>query len=806
MVDYTITQGIIHQKQAVIRKNKRYVDITYITDKNKLDNDITIKVTPTDNYKLGNVNTSKLVYTYTKISDEISFTSMSDARLIDTTTIKNTRTNNNYLFDFTVKPKSDLSYLIIDYPHLKIDTSTIELSYFDSDNNQYKKAEILTGNFRSIKRIGSTRINRVAVKIMSGKDNTIWKVSIGGLLTRLDNIEIVSIGIRNSKYENFIKKNMYSREEIKELKETYPEMVWNKGLLEDGIQFEIRVKRDSLQSDPQVKKLLTINVLDDVVKANHNDIDEKNKNTINLLRYASSKIVTGMTVYFGNKTNGKSNSWTQLRNEEGPITVKSFNNNIVQLSGNYTDTIPADVDIKFQNNSIVAKKSRNDSLYRSTLHNAERTWYKGDQWVLDFASQPTDNARDNLYYNFFNDSRIVPKEKSTKYNFYNLIPGWDYAKVKEIYMRVKYSLQQNEKTRYTSDPNNNTVNFLKAATENERIQLESKTEDSKIYYRLNDLHNQEIYQISDDIRVRNNFTGYDTSTATLITENASPENITITNGKLNNISQPLTYKLKWKSDNHEGLPTHWKPIVEEESVTLNTNGTITWNHGTKVSLYTYNENSFEYNYTIPPVYDFNQDITKWSYQNCTLHKIPLTTDEFPNPIYKNTSDNEGNSIKEVVKFPNFANKENVVEIRDYGSYSRAYQTLDNKIGDVCTFTYDVFILEKMSMSQGDINFSNGGLYIYEGTQYPTMNDATPLAYVIPDKVGEWQTLTLEYTAKTRTCCVVFYGSGNVSYNENYKPPTYKVTKPSCYLSNINLQRVQSNETYCGKQSIKEGTH
>ena len=139
---------------------------------------------------------------------------------------------------------------------------------------------------------------------------------------------------------------MYSREEIKELKETYPEMVWNKGLWEDGIQFEIRVKRDSLQSDPQVKKLLTINVLDDVVKANHNDIDEKNKNTINLLRYASSKIVTGMTVYFGNKTNGKSNSWTQLRNEEGPITVKSFNNNIVQLSGNYTDTIPADVDIK----------------------------------------------------------------------------------------------------------------------------------------------------------------------------------------------------------------------------------------------------------------------------------------------------------------------------------------------------------------------------------------------------------------------------------------------------------------------------
>ena len=39
---------------------------------------------------------------------------------------------------------------------------------------------------------------------MSGKDNTVWE-GICGLLTRLDNIEIVSIGIRNSKYEKLYK-------------------------------------------------------------------------------------------------------------------------------------------------------------------------------------------------------------------------------------------------------------------------------------------------------------------------------------------------------------------------------------------------------------------------------------------------------------------------------------------------------------------------------------------------------------------------------------------------------------------------
>ena len=38
-----------------------------------------------------------------------------------------------------------------------------------------------------------------------------------------------------------------------------------------------------------------------------------------------------MTVYFGNKTNNKSNSWTQLRNEQGPYS-QIFNKNIVQLS------------------------------------------------------------------------------------------------------------------------------------------------------------------------------------------------------------------------------------------------------------------------------------------------------------------------------------------------------------------------------------------------------------------------------------------------------------------------------------------
>jgi hypothetical protein len=418
LVDYTVTQGIIHQKQAVIKKNKRYVDITYVTDSEKLDNSILIEINPSNNYKLNNVNTSKLIYTYKKISDEVGFKSMSDARLLNNNTIKNTHIKSNYQFNFTVDPKSDLSYLIVDYPHLKVDTSTIELFHFDADNNQYQKAEILTGNYRSIKRIGTTKINRVAIKLLSGKDNTSWRLIIGGLLNRLDNIEIVSVGLRNSKYENFIKKNMYSKDEIKELKETYPEMFWRKGLLEDGIQFEIRLKRDSINSEPQVKKLVTINVLDDVVKAQHNDIDQTNTNEISLLQSASSKIVTGMKVYYGNKTQGNSNSWQQLINNDSPITVKSFNKNTVYLSDNYTDIIPADVDIKFENNSIVAKKSRNDLLYKSSIHTAERNWLKGTQYEEDFFMQPTDNARDNLFYNFYNENKKKIFAKSTKYNFY----------------------------------------------------------------------------------------------------------------------------------------------------------------------------------------------------------------------------------------------------------------------------------------------------------------------------------------------------------------------------------------------------
>ena len=53
---------------------------------------------------------------------------------------------------------------------------------------------------------------------------------------------------------------MYSKKEIKELRERYDEMVWRKDLLENGIQYEIRLKRDNEFSQPEVKKLIQIGV------------------------------------------------------------------------------------------------------------------------------------------------------------------------------------------------------------------------------------------------------------------------------------------------------------------------------------------------------------------------------------------------------------------------------------------------------------------------------------------------------------------------------------------------------------------
>ena len=330
--------------------------------------------------------------------------------------ILDTKIKKGYVFSFSIEENSDFSYVVIDYPHLKIDTTQIRLETFDFANSQYISVDTLTSNFRSFRKIKGIRINRVSLKVRSHNKNKLWKLHFDGLLTRLDTIELVKIQLRNSKFENFIEKNIYSKKEIKELKERYDEMVWRKDLLENGIQFEIRLKRDDEFSQPEVKKLIQIGV------------DKKT-------------------------------------------------------------------------NELSVTKSRNNILYKANLHISENAYVKSGEYKEDYKNFPSDTARDNLFYDFYNDGRRIVREKSDKYNFQNLIPGWDYAKVKEIYLRIKYSLQQNEKLRTVSSYSNNAISFLKSKTQHERLSVQYKYLNSTRSYRIkmsdSSVEKEEIYNISD---------------------------------------------------------------------------------------------------------------------------------------------------------------------------------------------------------------------------------------------------------------------------------------------------------------------
>ena len=112
-----------------------------------------------------------------------------------------------------------------------------------------------------------------------------------------------------------------------------------------------------------------------------------------------------------------------------------------------------------------------------------------------------------MFYDFYNDSRRIVREKSDKYNFQNLIPGWDYAKVKEIYLRIKYSLQQNEKLRTVSSYSNNAISFLKSKTQHERLSVQYKYNDNDTRsYRIkmsdSSVGKEEIYNISDMVTLK----------------------------------------------------------------------------------------------------------------------------------------------------------------------------------------------------------------------------------------------------------------------------------------------------------------
>ena len=265
LIRYKVNQGVnlVETKEAVIKANKRYVDIYYITNDKYLGQEISLKLEnflSPDNKKYYDFVKKTIIYNFKEINSKLPFTKISDVNLLLGNKIVDTRLKKGYVFSFSVEENSDFSYVVIDYPHLKIDSSQIRLETFDFANTQYIPVDTLTSNFRSLRKIKGIRVNRVSLKVRSHNKNKLWKLHFDGLLTRLDNIELVKIQLRNSKFENFIEKNMYSKKEIKELKERYDEMVWRKDLLENGIQYEIRLKRDDEFSQPEVKKLIQIGV------------------------------------------------------------------------------------------------------------------------------------------------------------------------------------------------------------------------------------------------------------------------------------------------------------------------------------------------------------------------------------------------------------------------------------------------------------------------------------------------------------------------------------------------------------------
>ena len=127
LIRYKVNQGVnlVETKEAVIKANKRYVDIYYITNDKYLGQEISIKLEnflSPDNKKYYDFVKKTIIYNFKEINSKLSFTKISDVNLLLGNKIVDTRLKKGYVFSFSVEENSDFSYVIIDYPHLKIDT------------------------------------------------------------------------------------------------------------------------------------------------------------------------------------------------------------------------------------------------------------------------------------------------------------------------------------------------------------------------------------------------------------------------------------------------------------------------------------------------------------------------------------------------------------------------------------------------------------------------------------------------------------------------------------------------------------
>jgi hypothetical protein len=222
---------------------------------------------------------NSVTYNYKEIKTNIPFNNISDVNLMYETNIVNTNTKKDYNILFSITPKildqktqtkEVLSYIILNFPNLCVDNNSLVL-YYKKDND-YIEATIKVGAFRFLKRFKGIRIDQCVVKIIGSSNYTNWKLKISKPINRKKNIEIHSISLENQLYEGFIKRNMYTETEVALLKRKYKETFWTPDLIENGIQYEMRIQRQDENSEPKVTKLCRL------------EIDSSNKITVKKTR------------------------------------------------------------------------------------------------------------------------------------------------------------------------------------------------------------------------------------------------------------------------------------------------------------------------------------------------------------------------------------------------------------------------------------------------------------------------------------------------------------------------------------------
>lgn len=254
-----IVKNINDSWVKILKSGTNYLEIIYITDDSNGDVSIEL-LEDRDNYML-ETNSQPLVNSYFKNENNtINITQINDSRLVDNNNIIFTKRKQNYFIDFEIESKkidqgtpSQISYIVINYPYKKINTYSLELFSYNESTSDYDQTDFNFSSNRFLKRINGFRIDQFIVKINEYNERLKWKLKIGKPLSRIGNIEILSISIQNQLFNNFTKRNVFDKNLVKK-----SDPVFDSSFGDNGIQHEIRIIRDKLNSIPRVEKFSVV--------------------------------------------------------------------------------------------------------------------------------------------------------------------------------------------------------------------------------------------------------------------------------------------------------------------------------------------------------------------------------------------------------------------------------------------------------------------------------------------------------------------------------------------------------------------